>query len=149
MYTACRTALEPALATTALCAGRIYRENIVATKLPGVAAVMAAGNHFAVVVRDILHQLFVNHNLCVVKMNSCSDWWGAHLETVLAPFVKRGALRSVYGGVETAQVRMPLILAGSMQHCMTACCSCERMRRIQERNLCRSYNCFPRVSYHS
>lgn len=68
---------------------------------------MAAGNHIATAVRDILQQLVINNNLCIVKINPCNDWIGPALGTIFEPLVNAGALRIVYGNAAVAQVRFP------------------------------------------
>jgi hypothetical protein len=66
---------------------------------------LAAGNYPCVAVRDLMHNLFVEHNLCIMKLNPCNDWAGVHLQRVLQPLVARGAVRIVYGGPSVAKVR--------------------------------------------
>jgi hypothetical protein len=83
--------------------------------LPGVAAVLGAGNHLCVVVRDIVHQLAVRNNLCIVKLNPCNDYVGPQIELLLAPFVTRGFVQLVYGGAEVSQVW------SCSSHCCGAC----------------------------
>jgi hypothetical protein len=65
---------------------------------------LAAGNHFAVAVRDIMHQLFVEHRLCVVKMNPVNDWTGYWLLRLCEPLVGRGFVQVLYGGGDVSQV---------------------------------------------
>ena len=52
----------------------------------------------------MMHQMFVEHNLVVVKMNPCSDWWGPQLEKLMKPFVDAGFVRVVYGGADAVKV---------------------------------------------
>jgi aldehyde dehydrogenase (NAD(P)+) len=74
-------------------------------RLPGVAAVLGAGNHLSVVIRDILQQLVVNNNLCAVKLNPVNDFIGQDLEVILQPLLSAGAVRLLYGGADVAQAR--------------------------------------------
>jgi hypothetical protein len=85
-------------------AGRIYREGTLSSQLPGLTCVLAAGNHACVAVRDLMHNIFVEHSLCIVKMNPCNDWNGKHLQRILEPLVTRGFVRIVYGGPSVAKV---------------------------------------------
>lgn len=85
-------------------AGRIYRDGTVANELPGLACLLAAGNHACVAVRDAMHVLFACHCLVIIKTNPCNDWTGPHLERMLGPLVNRGFVRIVYGGADVAQV---------------------------------------------
>ena len=55
-------------------------------------------------VRDVLQQLVVNNNLCVVKINPCNDWIGPAVATILEPLIHAGALRIVYGPAGVAKV---------------------------------------------
>lgn len=71
---------------------------------PGIACVLAAGNQLCVTIRDILQQLVVNNNACLVKLNPVNDWTGADMEKVLQPLIDTNMLRLVHGGAETAQV---------------------------------------------
>ena len=70
----------------------------------GVCCILAAGNHMFPAVRDVLQQLVVNNNLCVLKINPCNDWIGPAMATILKPLIDAGAVRIVYGGAATAKV---------------------------------------------
>lgn len=72
---------------------------------PGVACILAAGNQISVTVRDVLQQLVVNNNACIVKLNPVNDWIGGDLQSFLQPLIDAGVLRLVYGATATAQVR--------------------------------------------
>ena len=89
-------------------AGRIYRDGTVANELPGVACLLAAGNHSCVAVRDVMHLLFATHSLCVIKMNPVNDWTGPHVARMLGPLVSKGFVRVVYGGADVAKVTPPV-----------------------------------------
>lgn len=72
---------------------------------PGVCCILAAGNHICMAARDVLQQLVVNNNLCILKINPCNDWIGPALATIFEPLVRAGAVRIVYGPTAVAQVR--------------------------------------------
>lgn len=86
---------------------------------PGIACILAAGNQFVVVIRDILQQLVVNNNACIVKLNPVNDWIGTDLEKTLQPLIDAGVLRLVYGATATAQV-----LSLNTLHSLTQLCAC-------------------------
>lgn len=71
---------------------------------PGkVALVLAAGNVSSLGPTDFLHKLFQEDQVVIVKMNPVNDYLGVLIETGFQALIKRGFLRLVYGGVETAQ----------------------------------------------
>lgn len=78
---------------------------------PGLCCILASGNHMFPAVRDVLQQLVVDNNLCVIKINPCNDWIGDALHLILRPLIDAGAVRIVYGAATVAQVR-PLKRAG-------------------------------------
>jgi hypothetical protein len=102
--------------TRVLCTGASAPGAASAGQLPGVAAVLAAGNHLCVTLRDVVHQLVACNALCVVKLNPCNDYVGADLDLVLRPLISRGFVRLIYGGAEQAQVRAGLC-------CAVLCCA--------------------------
>jgi acyl-CoA reductase-like NAD-dependent aldehyde dehydrogenase len=66
---------------------------------PGkVALVLAAGNVASIGPMDVLHKLFVENQVCVVKMHPVNEYLGPFLERSFAPFIEFGCLRIVYGG---------------------------------------------------
>ncbi len=67
---------------------------------PGVSLVLGAGNIDAIPVMDALGRLFVTRHPVVLKMNPVNDYAGPCIERALAPLVRRGVLRVVYGGAE-------------------------------------------------
>jgi acyl-CoA reductase-like NAD-dependent aldehyde dehydrogenase len=64
----------------------------------GVTVVLGAGNVSSIPPTDVFHKLFVEGNVCVLKMNPVNEWVGPFLERALAPLVERNYLRIVYGG---------------------------------------------------
>src|SRR5215471_4618045 len=63
-----------------------------------VCAVLGAGNVSSIPATDVLHKLFAEGRVCVLKMNPVNEYVGAFLERGLAPLVEHGFLRIVYGG---------------------------------------------------
>lgn len=76
--------------------GRIYREGYVPE--PGVALVLGAGNVSSIAPMDALYQLFALDRVVLLKMNPVNEHLGPHLGEALAPLVRQGFLRIVYGG---------------------------------------------------
>jgi acyl-CoA reductase-like NAD-dependent aldehyde dehydrogenase len=65
-----------------------------------VALVLGAGNASMLPVVDLLHKLFVENQVVVLKPNPVNAYLGPLIEAGLAALVRRGYLRIVYGGVE-------------------------------------------------
>lgn len=59
---------------------------------------LAAGNVAAIGPTDVLHKLFVENQVCIVKMHPVNDYLGPFIERGFAPFVDEGYVRFVYGG---------------------------------------------------
>ncbi len=62
--------------------------------------VLGAGNVAAIPPLDVLHKLFVEGQVVVLKLNPVNDYLGPILERVFARFIDRGFVRLVYGGGE-------------------------------------------------
>ncbi len=78
--------------------GRIYRE-------PGkgggkVSLILGAGNVSSIPPMDVLYKLFVEDEVCVLKMNPVNAHVGAKLEAAFRPLIADGFLAIVYGGAE-------------------------------------------------
>jgi hypothetical protein len=67
---------------------------------PAVCAVLGAGNVSSIPATDVLYKLFVEGQVCVLKMNPVNDYVGPFLEQALQPLIANGFLRVVYGGAE-------------------------------------------------
>jgi acyl-CoA reductase-like NAD-dependent aldehyde dehydrogenase len=65
-----------------------------------VALVMGAGNQIFLGPTDMLHKLFVDDEVVVLKMNPVNEVDGPHIERAFAPLIEAGFLRVVYGAVE-------------------------------------------------
>jgi aldehyde dehydrogenase (NAD(P)+) len=65
-----------------------------------VTLVLSAGNVNAIAPLDALSILYGRGEVVILKMNPVNDYLGPIIEETLAPFVERGYLQLVYGGVE-------------------------------------------------
>jgi acyl-CoA reductase-like NAD-dependent aldehyde dehydrogenase len=63
-----------------------------------VALVLGAGNTSQLSVIDVLHKLFVEDQVVVLKLNPVNDYLGPLVEEGFRAFVEWGCLRLVYGG---------------------------------------------------
>lgn len=66
----------------------------------GVSLILGAGNVSSIPPMDFAYKMFVDGNVCVLKMNPVNEWVGPHLERAFASLVQAGYLRVVYGGAE-------------------------------------------------
>jgi len=84
--------------------GGIYRRKAAGERWPGrVALVMGAGNQIFLGPTDMLHKLFIDDEVVILKMNPVNETDGPHLERAFAPLIDAGFVRVVYGGVEVGQ----------------------------------------------
>lgn len=72
--------------------------------LPKVALVLGAGNVSSIAPTDVLHKLFVENEVVVLKMNPVNAYLGEYLEVGLRSLIRRGVLRIVYGGTDVGEV---------------------------------------------
>jgi acyl-CoA reductase-like NAD-dependent aldehyde dehydrogenase len=78
--------------------GRIYREDKPASGK--VALVLGAGNVSSIPPMDVVHKLFVEDEVVVLKMNPVNAQVGPHLERVFRALVDDGYLAIVHGGAD-------------------------------------------------
>ncbi len=64
----------------------------------GVSLVLGAGNVASIPPMDVFYKMFVDGNVCVLKMNPVNEYLGPVFEKALAPMIARGYLRITYGG---------------------------------------------------
>jgi hypothetical protein len=76
--------------------GRIYRPG--GKPEPAVALVLGAGNVSSIGPMDVLHKLFAEDRVCVLKMNPVNEHLGPHIAEAFQALVREGFLRVVYGG---------------------------------------------------
>jgi acyl-CoA reductase-like NAD-dependent aldehyde dehydrogenase len=67
-----------------------------------VALVLGAGNASALPIADILHKLFVEDQVVVLKLNPVNEYLGPLIEEGFHALIERGFLRLAYGGVEVS-----------------------------------------------
>ena len=65
-----------------------------------VALVLGAGNVSALVAGDVLHKLFVERAVVLLKPNQVNEYLGPILADGFRALIERGSLQIVYGGVE-------------------------------------------------
>jgi acyl-CoA reductase-like NAD-dependent aldehyde dehydrogenase len=63
-----------------------------------VSLILGAGNVSSIPPMDVFTKMFIDGEVCVLKMNPVNEWVGPILERVLKPMIDRGYLRVVYGG---------------------------------------------------
>lgn len=80
--------------------GRVYRE---AAAHSQVGLVLAAGNVTAIGAMDVLHKIFIDNEVVIMKMNPVNEAGGPHIERAFAPLVEAGLLAVVYGGAEVGK----------------------------------------------
>ncbi len=66
----------------------------------GVSLVLGAGNVASIPPMDVLYKMFVEGNVCILKMNPVNEYLGPFLERAFAPLIQGGYLAVVYGGGE-------------------------------------------------
>ena len=47
---------------------------------------------------DAFYKMFVDGNVCLVKMNPVNEYLGSFFERAFAPLIDKGYLRLAYGG---------------------------------------------------
>jgi len=65
-----------------------------------VALVLGAGNISSIAPLDILHKLYTEGQVCILKMNPVNDYLGPIFEEIFDDLVQRGFVRIAYGGAE-------------------------------------------------
>jgi acyl-CoA reductase-like NAD-dependent aldehyde dehydrogenase len=74
------------------------------TRPPGrVALVLGAGNVSSIPALDVLHKLFIEGQVVVLKMNPVNAYVGPILEEVFKPLIDQGYLAIVYGGADVGR----------------------------------------------
>jgi aldehyde dehydrogenase (NAD(P)+) len=65
-----------------------------------VALVLGAGNIASLSIADVLHKLYTEGQVCLLKMNPVNDYLGVFFEEIFAAFCQAGYVQFAYGGVE-------------------------------------------------
>jgi acyl-CoA reductase-like NAD-dependent aldehyde dehydrogenase len=68
-----------------------------------VAVVLGAGNLSSIPAMDVLHKMFVEGQVVILKMNPVNAYAGPVLEDVMKPLIDQGYLAIVYGGADIGQ----------------------------------------------
>ena len=63
----------------------------------GVSLVLGAGNVASIPPMDVFYKMFVDGDVCLLKMNPVNEYLGPFFEEALAPLVSAGYLKIVYG----------------------------------------------------
>ncbi len=63
-----------------------------------VALVLGAGNVSSIGPLDAIYKLFVEDQVCVIKMNPVNEYLGPYFEDAFRALIERGYLQIVYGG---------------------------------------------------
>ena len=64
----------------------------------GVSLVLGAGNVASIPPMDALYKMFVDGNVCLVKLNPVNEYLAEYLDKAFAPLVQAGYLQFVKGG---------------------------------------------------
>jgi hypothetical protein len=78
--------------------GSIYRDR--APSAGKVALVLGAGNVASIAPLDVVHKLFVEQQVTVLKLNPINDYLGPFIEDAFRDLIRDGYLRVVSGGAE-------------------------------------------------
>ncbi len=89
--------LEPHVTLDTIETAAIYKDKDHPGKL---CCVLGAGNFSSIGAKDVLHKMFADDEVCILKMNPVNEHVGPVLEKVHEPLVHAGFLRIVYGGIE-------------------------------------------------
>lgn len=81
--------------------GELYRDP--SSKDGGVCGVLGAGNVGSIPPMDVLYKLFVDDEVCVLKMNPVNEHVGPHLERAFKVLIDQGYLAICYGGVQVGK----------------------------------------------
>lgn len=68
------------------------------TKEGKVALVLGAGNVASIGPLDVIYKLFVEGQVCILKLNPVNDYLGSFIERWFAPLIDQGFLQMAYGG---------------------------------------------------
>ena len=78
--------------------GSIYGKG--APSIGKVALVLGAGNVASIAPLDVVHKLFFENQVSVLKLNPVNDYLGPFIEDAFRDLIRDGYLRVVYGGGE-------------------------------------------------
>ena len=85
--------------------GQIYRQKREGQPSPGrVGLVLGAGNIASIAPTDVLHKLFVEDQVVVLKVNPVNEYIGPFIERAFEPLIEAGFLTVAYGGSEVGSL---------------------------------------------
>jgi acyl-CoA reductase-like NAD-dependent aldehyde dehydrogenase len=64
----------------------------------GVCLVLGAGNVASIPPMDVLYKMFVDGDVCILKMNPVNEYLGPFMERAFATLIEQGYVAVVYGG---------------------------------------------------
>lgn len=67
-------------------------------RTPGVALVLGAGNVASIAPLDVVHKLFVEGRVVILKLNPVNEYLGPFFEDAFSNLIRDGFVRIVYGG---------------------------------------------------
>lgn len=65
-----------------------------------VALILGAGNIASIAPLDVIYKLFVEGQVCLLKLSPINNYIGPFLEEAFAPLIQEGYLRLAYGGAD-------------------------------------------------
>jgi hypothetical protein len=68
-----------------------------------LCVVLGAGNVNSIPPTDVVHKLFVEGTVCILKMNPVNEYLGPFVERAFAPAIERGFFAVVYGGADVGR----------------------------------------------
>ncbi|MEA2684344.1 MAG: hypothetical protein QOK05_2672 [Chloroflexota bacterium] len=68
-----------------------------------VSLVLGAGNIASIAPMDVLHKLYAEHSVVLLKMNPVNEYLGPIFEDIFSPLVRDGYLAMTYGGPEVGE----------------------------------------------
>lgn len=67
----------------------------------GVSLILGAGNVASIPPMDAFYKMFVEGNVCLVKMNPVNEYLGPFYEQAFKPLIERGYMKIAYGAGDT------------------------------------------------
>ena len=65
-----------------------------------IALVLGAGNVASIGLLDVIHKLYLEAQVCILKFNPVNEYLAPHYEKSLEPLIKAGFVRLIKGGAE-------------------------------------------------
>lgn len=81
--------------------GSVYRDK--APREGRVALVLGAGNVASIAPLDVVHKLFFEGQVSILKLNPVNDYLGPFIEDAFRDLIRDGYMRVVYGGAEEGE----------------------------------------------